>query len=703
MKLESKISIINALNKIKYEMIQNGEFEGAILLLESLKIDSLVNYLLNGVKDNKYTEEDISMLDAIINILQAIYNNSGLNSPISDENYDKIYELHLRLTGNDIVGAQLENNATNKTYHKYPKLRGTLDKKHFITENERGNDNRKSIEGWIKQLENRLGRQLRPSECEIELFPKWDGNSIIFECDSAGNVERALTRGYTVTNQAQDVTCMFKGCNFSSVDSSNTRPFGVQTEVVISQSAFNELNQSNEFKNKRNIVAGILNPADADPKMLKYLTIIPLRFQYLNEEDVHIPGIDYEYYPFKVSNLFNFKDIKKCIKEIRDEIEERFEIDIDGIVIRLTNKDLQKALGREGAINKFEAAYKFPPEEAKSIIKNVEFSIGIHGNVTPVAKFEPVIMHGNTVKSSNLGSIERFKSLNLHVGDEVKIKYDIIPYLYKDSSCKENTDNPKIEVPTNCPYCGHLLVESPKLKCVNVACSCRKIGKILNWIEKLNIKNISEGIITTLFNNGFLTEIDDLYRLKYRKTHIANLDGFGAKSTKIILDAIESILEIYDYELVGSLGIPSISRKTARKILDVYTLEDIFKMLDKDPNKLYKHLVAISSIGNITAASLVTGLEQNRELIERLKSYLSIKRDSREYTLKVCFSKIRDKEFEQFLIDHSTMICDNFNKNINILIVPNKHETSSKIDKANNLGIPIMTLEEAKEHLGYNK
>ena len=143
MKLESKISIINALNKIKYEMIQNGEFEGAILLLESLKIDSLVNYLLNGVKDNKYTEEDISMLDAIINILQAIYNNSGLNSPISDENYDKIYELHLRLTGNDIVGAQLENNATNKTYHKYPKLRGTLDKKHFITENERGNDNRK--------------------------------------------------------------------------------------------------------------------------------------------------------------------------------------------------------------------------------------------------------------------------------------------------------------------------------------------------------------------------------------------------------------------------------------------------------------------------------------------------------------------------------------------------------------------------------
>lgn len=703
MNMDTKISVINALNKIMYEFIQNGEFEGAILSLESLRIDNVVNYLLNGIKDNNYSEEDISMMGTIINILQAIYNNSGLNSPITDENYDKLYELNLRLTGNDIIGAQLENSATNKAYHKYPKLRGTLDKKHFITEAERGNDNRKSIEGWIKQLENRLGRPLRPNECEIELFPKWDGNSIIFECDSAGNVERALTRGYTVTNQAQDVTCMFKGCNFSSVDSSNTRPFGVQTEVVISQSAFNELNVANEFKNKRNIVAGILNPADADPKMLKYLTIIPLRFQYLNEEDVHIPGVDYEYYPFKVSNLFNFKDIKKCINEIKEEIEERFEIDIDGVVIRLTNKELQKALGREGAINKFEAAYKFPPEEAKSIIKNVEFSIGIHGNVTPVAKFEPVIMHGNTVKSSNLGSIERFKSLNLHIGDEVKIKYDIIPYLYKDSSCKENSEEPLIKVPKVCSYCGEDLVEAPKLKCLNVNCSCRKIGKILNWIDKLNIKNISEGIVTALFNNGFLSEIDDLYRLKYRKTHIANLDGFGTKSTKIIIDAIDSILEIYDYELLGSLGIPSISRKTARKILDVYSMDELFKLLDKDENILYKKLTGISSIGGITAGSLVLGLRTNRDLIERLKSYLSIKRDNREYTLKVCFSKIRDKDFEQFLIDHSTLVCDNFNKNINILIVPNKYESSSKIDKATKLGIPIMTLEEAKHHFGYDK
>ena len=702
MNLDKKIAIINALNKIKYEFIQNGEFEGAMLSLESLNVDRVVNYLLNGVKDDMYTEEDNSIIESIIEILQAIYNNSGITSPITDENYDKLYELHLKLTGTDIIGAQVNDDNDTKSYHKYPKLRGTLDKKHFITEAERGNDNRKSIEGWIKQIENRIGRKLRQSECEIELFPKWDGNSVIFECNSAGNVERALTRGYTVTNQAQNVTFMFKNCNFSSVTLAN-KPFGLQTEVVITQSAFNDLNKNNEFKNKRNIVAGMLNPADGDPSLVKYLTIIPLRFQYLNDDTVYIPRVDYEYFPFKVSNLFNFKDIKKCINEIKDEITESFDIDIDGVVIRLTNKELQKALGREGAINKFEIAYKFPPEEEKSVITNVEFSIGIHGNVTPVAKFEPVIMHGNTVKSSNLGSIERFKSLNLHIGDEVKIKYDIIPYLYKDSTCLENTENPKIEVPTLCNYCGSKLVEAPKLKCVNVNCPCRKIGKIINWIEKLNIKNISEGTVTALFNSGFLSEIDDLYRLKYRKTHISNLDGFGSRSTRIILDAINSVTEIYDYELLGSLGIQSVSRKTARKILDVYSLEDLYKMLDVDANNLYLKLTSISSIGSITAATLVKGLVDNRELIGRLIDYITVKRDNRDYTLKVCFSKIRDKAFEQFLKDHQTLVCDSFNKNINILIVPDKNETSDKIEKAKRAEILIMTLDEAKKYFKYEE
>ena len=185
--------------------------------------------------------------------------------------------------------------------------------------------------------------------------------------------------------------------------------------------------------------------------------------------------------------------------------------------------------GREDNINRFEIAFKFPPETKKSKIIDVDFQIGLLGTITPVAKIEPVVMNYNTIKSISLGSIDIFKSLNMRIGDEVIVRYEIVPNLIKDETCISG-DGDVILVPTKCKYCNNDLVEEPLLRCVNPDCSSLNIGKIVNFINKMNIECIGPETVAMFYDNDIVTKIEDLYNLKDKKNTIIQLDGFGKKS-----------------------------------------------------------------------------------------------------------------------------------------------------------------------------
>ena len=683
-----------------YEKAKDEKFDEVIYELEHvMRIKSLVNYYTHAVTE--FDDDDKDIVELIVRILQEIYNNAQVPSPIRDEEYDQLYEVYRDISGQEIVGASVGARDKAIAHHKYPDLRGTLDKIHFFSNEEKGRDNRKSLQEWLNSIANRIGRPLYQEETVVTLFPKWDGISAIFECDGEGNVIRVLSRGDTDKNEAIDYTPMFKGTNMNSLNEFNNGEFGVKTEIVISFENYKKLCEKfGDFKNPRSAVSSIFNSKDLDRKYLPYLTVIPLQVQDYETKRIVIPRETLEMYPnITIPNILDFKKVRESVEAIKEAVDEQFGIDIDGVVLRLNNEHIQRILGREGKINKYEVAYKLPAPSTKTKLKDVIFSVGVMGSITPVAQIEPVVLKGNTIDSPSLGSIDRFEELDLREGDEVIIRYDVVPYLYIDETCKKGTGR-KFTTPTHCPYCQEPLVREPVLRCVNLDCSSRKIGKVMNYVDKMRIPNISIGTITTFFKHKFIDGIEDLYLLKRWKSEILQLNGFGEKLFQKIIDGIESRKDVYDYELLGALGIPDIGEKIFKKILNIYYLDELIQLCIN--NKLNK-LTEIGGIKEKTAEKIITGIKANEKLIKFLRSVLNVKRDNRKYTIKVTFTKVRDKDFEKYLDSKGVLVLDNYNKEVDILIIRDKSVESSKVEKARRDGKEIVTIEEAYKMFNYQK
>ena len=691
-----KTNLINALNRIYQESKNSTNFKEILEVLEVIKINNLVNYYIHY--DKEYDNDDIIIIELIIKVLQNIYNNSDITSPINDEMYDTLYEIYNGITNGDIVGGDVDS-SREKDFHKYPDLRGTLDKTHFITNVEKGNDKRKSIEEWINACENRLGRKLTECEFEVGLYPKFDGVSVIFECDKDGNVNKALTRGNTQINEAVPITKLFRYIKFKPYSNWSGSEFGVKTEVVMSYKNYDKFcKKYGNFKSPRSAVSSIINSLEVNPDYLKYISIVPLRMQNYDTKEIIVHPDSITNFP-TIYSVLNKKDfIRNAINTIKEYMKEIAGIPIDGVVIRFKDDNIIKALGRDDAINKYEVAYKFTPESARTKVLDIEFSIGLLGAITPVAKIEPIKMEGNTISNVSLGSIDRFESLHLCKNDEVLIKYDIIPYLYVDDTCKHSNDA-MFKTITHCPYCGEKLINDPILKCVNNNCPSRMMGKIVNYLDKMDIRGISIGIVSTLFKTGHLMCIEDLYRLKSRKSDIVQIDGLGSKKMDNIINGIDSRRTVYDYILLGSLGIPDVGRKIFKKILNIYYIDELIKIcINNDSVKL----IEIPGIQEKMANKIIIGIIQNIELIEFLKNELLIKHDKKKYIMKVLFTKVRDKKFEDYLESKDIEVLSGYSKKVDIVICDNDNTTSDKIKKAKKDGKKVMPIKEAYKYFKYN-
>jgi len=687
--------ILNNLIEIYMDLIEKENYEECVEKLNIVGINKLVAMFLYAKKD--YTKEDQKMIEIIIKILQNIYNNSGILSPVSDEDYDKLYEMYRDLSKEEIIGS---SNAKNKIIdnHKYPDLRGTISKIHFITREEKGEDSRKSFEEWIDSIERIIGRKLLNYEKRLILTPKWDGVSVIFECKD-NMALKALTRGDVAKNEAVVLPFLVNGrtkIDFSYVNDKNFKEFGVKTEIIMTDKSYEKFkNKFGDFKSPRSAVSSIINSNEVNPEHLEYLTIIPLQVQDYDTKEIIIPKFIYVQYGVELED-YDYGKLKKILYKIKERMIEET-VPTDGVVIRLADQDIQKMVGRENNINRYEVAFKFPPEEKKTKLINVEMCVGALGAITPRAEVEPVKIRGNTITYISLGSIDRFESLGLRKGDEVIVKYEIIPYLIKNQTCKDGTGELFV-TPTHCPYCDSELKRDPVLRCVNMNCDSRKIGKILNYVEKLRISNISEAIITLFYKIGILTKIEDLYRLENHKSKILELDGFGSKKLKNILEGIYSRNSIYDYELLGALGISGVGEKIFKKILSIYTIDEIKEISSK---YLTEKLTMIEGIKSKTAQKIIEGIQENLETIKFLCSELNVKRDNRKYTIKVCFTKVRDKDFEKFLDSKQVLVLDSYNKSVDIVITPDKNTESNKVEKAKKDGKEIITIDEAYKMFGY--
>ena len=703
------------------------DFKGIFKIKNTLQMLSELNAVAYDYyeKVRQHGGADMEQLKYFLLCLDRVY-QEGYESPLRDDEYDEIHELYLDNGGEVIRG---DMSSTDKAVHAYPDLKGTIRKVHFITEKDRLKTGKvksqKSLEAWLRSILKSLDESGQLDEDMIlGFYTKFDGLSVVLEVED-GIVKSAITRGDKDTGEGQNKTGLFRYIDFSDqCKKLGVRKFGMKCEALVAKSDFDKYNKrfgGGKLIDERSAATSIMNNEYPTPEQVKFLGLMPLMLE--------IDGVEYPMPPWdavndpmidRIDNAFDWIGdtfpsahliihrekpneiafILHAIEQIIDMMMKQIDklnYPVDGIVIRILNEKYRRYLGRntDDCVNNWERAYKFPPAQSKTVIRSIEQEIGLLGKVSFIAKVNPVKLKNKTIKSISIGSLDRFKSLDLAIGDEVIVQYDIIPYLTRDSSCKRSNNHP-IDAIVNCPVCGEKLEMAPELSCVNPECPSRIVGKIYNYCAKIGIEGIGEETIATLYRNGFVKSIPDLYELHKYKDEIKSIDGFGSTSVKKMLKAIDSVNKVDDYVLLGSMGIPSVGRKMFAKILSVIPFDELISMPN---NKMSENkLLVIPGVKSKTARRILDGLRAISGDLYKIMHYVKVTKPDK-YKMLVCFTKIRDHDFEKYLISQGIGISDDMTKDVSYLIAGGN--SSSKIDKARKYKIPIIDINTAYKKFGY--
>lgn len=682
------------------------------------------------------------------------YIEEETNSPaiISDEMYDKLVAKLIDIGEEQPIGSPISITAgLDEKPHEFPELRGSLAKVHFIWEREiPKKDSRKSLEGYLKNVVRQMKLANIPvGKTTISLDMKYDGVSHIIEAYNK-EFQHILTRGDVGANMGKELTSIFTKFFPSNIDETSNdttidtesmtsnmqlkdvpielwsmdSKYGIKVETYMLTDLYEkyELKSNDKKCNRRSAVVSICNQSpdnvSYNDNRSSYLRM--MHFQISSEKPIDIcdtNGRLGNWYPIgKVNGRFQYLYVKntmtvdlsdidgicEMISNMKEDLRqesERLNIPIDGVVLTLLDGKLVELLGRKNDKNMFQVAFKFPAGVKKTIVDCVDFQIGpIAGLLTPVARLKPIKINGNTISNVTVCNKAKLERLNLHEGDEVIIQYDIIPSIFKDSTCKES-DNPVIKFPTHCPMCGGTIENE---RCTNPDCPSKLIGHIINFIDKNRIKGgIGIQTIVDLVEYGFLDSIGDLYRLYQRRDELYNLPGYGKTSIDNLINGISESRKMYPHELLGSIGIPSIGLKKMEKICrNLNVIGNLDHLED-----LLIPAINIPGIGEKTAKLALIGIESRKDLIEDLCSNIELLPYSNKKTNgeSVCFTLVRDTDFEKFLEDNGVSIKNSVTNDLTVLIIPDGiiHASSSKIKKASEKGIDIITITEAKKRWKY--
>lgn len=709
MSIKNKKELLKNLEMVSSELKEN--FDRIEFVTEYLKTDEIQELISDLV--TKYHNnidiadgEEYQIISYLLEFAYYIYTYSDKYTGMTDTEYDILYAAYentTRIQGKDeFITLPIIDESKSIDYHKYPLLRGTLEKIHYLEEPEgKLAKSRKSLDKWIHSTEalyfELTGDKIDLRKEEVYVFPKWDGVSVVFEFDENGRLEKALTRGFTKLNKAENITRHFEGFERPL----NGKPYGLKTEIMCKETDVFTYNSAynTDYKQSRSIVSGLLNSLESDGRR-SYLQIIQLR--YMEDGDT-IEKLCPEVFqhPYLRCNLGDIDAIDKFAENHKFTEGLR----CDGVVIHIISPDIQSVLGRKNDKNRFEVAYKFTEEYTYSKVEDIDFQVGLFGIITPVVKFKPVKLKGNTIESASLGSIERCKDMKLRRGDKIKVSYDIIPYAsfdISDPKCKRSKNKP-VEIPVLCPSCDAELEEQgTMLICKNPECECRIKGKILNYLNKLDIQDISYATISLLYDNKIVREIKDLYKLKGKKSTIISLPGIGEPKYDNMIYQIDVKRTVTESELLGAIGILGVGETTFRKVLEIYTFKDILDLAkDPDTNTSVKLLATVKGIGNSIANRIISGVNANYDLIEFLLDELTVIKDKINGPIKfsVCFTHVHDKEIKElgeWIESNGGKIDNSVSKSTTYVVVPMAGVESTKTKRAVEYNIPIIEIDNLK-------
>jgi len=696
-------------------------------------------------------------LNWFIEICSYVENEMEIPALITDTMYDMLVEKYADLEGVQLIGSPTSNVVgIGERPHKFPELRGSLAKVHFFWNDEvPPKDSRKSLEWYLNNVLRQIkAAGLDRTKVDVKSIPilvdlKYDGVSHIIECKN-NTVEHILTRGNVTNNLGEDITPLFckfypdrnKQVDFGWLKLDMALPFldtisyPPNTEYGVKVETYMPTNQFEAYKktmktdkcNRRSAVTSICNQSASnvsendsgtDEGLNQYLLMQhfqiasnkPMSYDSKNRccEWYYIGKINDRYqYMFteSIPVYIDLTNIESAIDVISGEMErvkgiaEADNTPYDGIVITFLDGDIIDLLGRKNDKNMFQVAFKFPAGEKKTIVEDVDFQVGpIAGRLTPVARLKPIVINGNTISNVTVSNQAKLERLKLHKGDEVLIRYDIIPSIFKPKDCKESGGE-LIKFPEYCPICG---AEIKDEVCPNSDCPAKLVGHIMNYIRKLDIKGgLGIETITMLVEEGLLNSIGDLYRLYLHKDEMCALPKLGNVSVENIIMGISDARYLYPHQLLGAIGIPGIGLKTMEKVCRNVNIIGNLGNLEE----LIVPMCKISGIGPKNSQVIIEGIEHKMELIEDICDQVEIfpYEEKRKYDGSVCFTSTHDTtEFEDFLKEKNIEVRDSFNKDTIWLIIPDEpmEKPSGKMVKAEKWGTPMLKLSEAKEKWGY--
>lgn len=543
--------------------------------------------------------------------------------------------------------------------------------------------------------------------------PKIDGLSVSLEYHN-GELAIGSTRGDGFVGE--DVTSNLKTVKSIPIKINEELPLiEVRGETYMPRNVFLKLvkeqedNDEQPFKNPRNAAAGSLRQKDPKIAAKRKLDIFVFNVQQIEGKELtsHKESLDY----LKTLGFKTIPDYKRvstadevidCIKTIG---EKRFDLpfDIDGVVIKVDDFRQREVLGATAKVPKWAVAYKFPPEEKTSKLLDIELNVGRTGAITPVAVFEPVFLAGTSVSRATLHNQDFIREKNISVGDIIKVRKagDIIPEVL--GSVEKHGDG-VFTIPECCPVCGTKLVKSEEeaaVRCPNVECPAQIFRSIVHFASKgaMNIDGLGPQIVHTLLDNKLITSVADLYTLSGNK--LLQLDNFKEKSVNNLLGAIEKSKSNSLDRFVFGLGIRNIGQASAKLLCDK------FGDLDNIMNATAEQISEIDGFGGVMAQSVYNAFHEEHmiELIKRLKEcgintkYEKIQIDDRfagkTFVLTGTLPTLKRSEAKALIEKYGGKASGSVSKKTDYVLAG--EEAGSKLDKAQQLGIEIITEEQFKD------
>lgn len=572
--------------------------------------------------------------------------------------------------------------------------------------------------GELKDFDKRIQRLVgHPVAYNVEL--KIDGLSLSLEYQN-GRLKRASTRGNG--SVGEDVTANARYISDIPQTLPENLTIEVRGECYMGKEAFAKLNKERDengqeaFANPRNAAAGSLRQLDAkitkkrDLSTFIYTWVNPpaeITSQHQAIEEMHRLGFHTNETGRKLHTL---DEIFAFIDEYTAK-RNSLNYGIDGIVLKVDDLSIQSDLGNTVKVPRWEIAYKFPPEEQETIVRDIEWTVGRTGVVTPTAVMDPVQLAGTTVSRAVLHNPDLLKQKDVRIGDTVKLHKagDIIPEISEVVLAKRPADSVPYQIPTTCPSCGQKLVhleDEVALRCINPSCPAQVEEGITHFASRpaMNIAGLGPKIVKQLIAHDLVHNVADLYHLT--PEDLAQLDHFKEKSINNLLTAIDNSKKNSVELLITGLGIDHVGSKAARLIAQK------FKNLTNIMQAGVQDIAAIATIGSTIAESLTTYFSQlsAQKLVEELKEsglnmdYLGPDETQEE---EIPDNFFKDKkvvltgklahytrsEFTKRLQSLGAKVTSSVSSKTNYVIYGT--DAGSKLSKAENLGVPTLTEEEA--------